>query len=224
MKMKVALLLGLGVILLSLPALAEMPADAGVDRIQIDGFDDWAWRDNPLSPGTLNCPGGVLKSDESGMPYCDESTTGRLHIRDVVLWSCITAVDQPRISGVGMFTINGNLDAEFSGPVWGEWTIYPMEGCDKNGLYPEDAVSASTSYWHGIWQGKRLFYLDTGIPTWIGDLELVGKGNGGNIDGLHFKGTELITTYTPFPLPYEVLGIPALDGVPEGIVTGTIKE
>lgn len=224
MKTKVVFLFSIGLILLSLPALADPPADAGVNRIQVEGFDDWAWPDNPLSPGTVTCPGGVLMLDQSGMPFCGESSTGRLHIRDAVLWSCITAINEPRISGVGLFTINGNFDADSSGPVWGKWTIYPTVDCDKSGPYPADQVQASTMYWSGTWQGKRLFYIDSGVPTWVGDLDLVGRGNGGIIDGLHFKGIELITTYTPFPLPYEALGIPGLDDVPEGFVTGTITE
>ena len=82
----------------------------------------------------------------------------------------------------------------------------------------------STMSWHGIWNGKRLFYSDMGFPVWIGDLKIVGKGSGGDIDGKHFKGTELITTYTPFPIPYELLPIPELFDMPEGFFTGTIKE
>jgi hypothetical protein len=224
MNMKVAFLLIIGSLLLSLPVLADRPADAGVKRTQIEGYDNWAWKDNPISPGTTTCPGGELVFDPFGMPYCADSATGRLHIRDVVLWACVTSPDDPRMTGVGLFTVNGNLDADSSGPVWGKWTIVPLEGCDKDGFYPEEQVTSSTRFWHGSWQGKRLFYSDMGIPVWIGDLELVGKGNGGDIDGLHFKGTELITTYTSFPLPYEVLGIPGLYDMPEGFITGTIKE
>ena len=232
MKSKVVFLLSIGLILLSLPALADPPADAGVNRIQIEGFDDWAWPDYPLSPGTITCPGGVLMLDEFGMPYCGESSTGRLHFRDAVLWSCISAfvepvdepIPEPRISGVGLITINGNFDADSTGPVWGKWKIYPTVACEKSGPYPADEVQAATMYWSGTWQGKRLFYVDMGVPTWVGDLDLVGKGNGGYIDGLHFKGIEIIKTYTPFPIPNEALGISGLDEVPEGFVKGTITE
>lgn len=224
MKIKATFLLSFGLLLLSLPVFAGPPADAGVTRTQIEGFDNWGWKDNPLSPGTTMCPGGELMFDQFGIPYCDESTTGRLHLRDAVLWSCMTSPDDPRITGVGLFTVNGNFDADSSGPVWGEWTIVPMDGCDKDGFYPEEEVMTSTMSWHGIWNGKRLFYSDMGFPVWIGDLKIVGKGSGGNIDGLHFKGTELITTYTPFPIPYELLPIPELFDIPEGFFAGTIKE
>jgi len=223
MKIKVTFLLSIGLLLFSLPVFAELPADAGITRTQIEGFDNWGWKDNPLSPGTTTCPGGELMFDPFGIPFCADSSTGRLHLRDAVLWSCMTS-DDPRITGVGLFTVNGNFDADSSGSVWGKWTIVPLEDCDKDGFYPEEWVMTSTSFWHGTWYGERLFYSDMGFPVWIGDLNIVGKGSGGDIDGLHFKGTELITMYTPFPIPYELLPIPELFDVPEAFFTGTIKE
>jgi len=223
MNLKTAFLLIVVSLSLALPVLAERPADAGVKRTQIEGNDNWAWMDNPISAGTITCPGGELMLDQFGMPYCGDSTTGRLHLRDSVLWSCMTS-DDPRITGVGLFTINGNLDADSSGPVWGKWKIVPLEDCDKNGFYPEEQVVNSTRFWHGTWNGQRLFYSVMGFDVWIGDLKIVGKGIGGDIDGLHFKGTEWIETYSPFPVPYEFLGIPDLFDKPEGSYTGTIKE
>ena len=59
----------------------------------------------------------------------------------------------------------------------------------------------ATSFWHGFWNGQRQF--DDGQNAWVGALKIVGKGVGGDIDGMRFKGREWITTYTPFPLPYE---------------------
>jgi len=224
MKTKATFLLNIGLLLLSLPAFAGPPADAGVTRTQIEGFDNWAWMDNPLSPGTVTCPGGELMFNEFLIPYCANSTTGLLHLRDAVLWSCMTSDDDPRITGVGLFTFNGNFDADSSGPVWGKWTIVPMVGCNKDGLYPEEQVMSSTMSWHGTWNGQRMFYSDNGLPVWIGDLNIVGRGNGGDIDGLHFMGMELATTYSPFPIPYELLPIPELRDVPEGYFTGEIKE
>ena len=224
MRMKVVFLMGIGSLLLSSPVIADGPADAGAERTQVEGFDNWAWRDNPVSPGTLTCPGGELVFDPFGMPYCANSPTGRLNIRDSVLWACVTSPAEPRMTGVGIFSVNANLAADSSGPVWGKWKIVPMENCDKDGLFPADLVMAATRYWRGSWQGKRLFYGDMIVPFWVGDLKLIGKGKGGNLEGLRFKGTELITTYTPFPLPYEALGIPELFDAPEGIISGTIKE
>ena len=217
-------LLSVGLIFLTLPVFAGPPADAGVTRTEIEGYDNWGWQDNPLSLGTITCPGGELMFDSSGLPYCADSTTGRLHFRDAVLWSCMTFND-PRATGVAVFSIKGTFDADSSGPVWGTWKIVPMTDCDKDGLYPEELVETSTTFWSGIWNGKRLFYTDMGISVWVGDFRIVGKGTGGDIDGLHFEGTELIRTYTPFPVPYEFLppGLGLFDE-PEGVITGMITE
>lgn len=224
MKLKATFLSGIGLLLLSLPVLAGPPADSGVTRTEIEGVDNWGWNDYPLESGTLTCPGGELMLDSFGMPYCEDSTTGRLHFRDSVLWSCMTSND-PRITGVGLFTVNGNLDADSSGPVWGKWKIVPMADCDKDGPYPEDDVEYSTEYWRGTWNGTRLFYTFAGFNVWIGDLKIVGKGIGGDIDGLHFEGRELIEMFTSFPVPYEFLPPElGLFDEPEGIFTGTIKE
>lgn len=226
MRPKAAILLGFGALLLSLPALADTPVDAGVTRTEIEGFDNWGWKDNPLSGGTVTCPGGDLMFDPFGLPYCANSNTGRLHFRDAVLWSCMTSEDDPRITGVALFHIKGTFDAESSGPVWGTWKIVPMEDCDKNGLYPEALVTNATTFWQGIWNGKRLHYTVMGFDIWIGEFRIVGKGFGNGLDGLHFKGTEWIETYTPFPVPYELLVSvrPDLFDVPEGYFTGVITE
>ena len=64
-----------------------------------------------------------------------------------------------------------------------------------------------------------------GFNFWVGELKLVAKGIGGDLDGLHFDGTMSIITYTPTPIPYEFLP-PALGlfDEPEGAFMGTIKE
>ncbi len=74
-----------------------------------------------------------------------------------------------------------------------------MADCDKDGLYPEEYVMTSTKYWRGTWNGTRLYYNFAGFDVWIADLKIGGKGIGGDIDGLHFEGTELIEMYTSFP-------------------------
>jgi len=224
MKKIATFLLGTGLLFLVLPAFADPVSNAGITRTEVEGYDNWGWQDNPLSQGTITCPGGELMVDSSGMPYCADSTTGRLHFRDTFMWSCMTSND-PRTTGVALFEIKGTFDADSSGPVWGTWKIVPMADCDKDGLYPEEFVATSTTFWRGIWNGKRLFYSDMGFNVWVGEFRIVGKGIGGDLDGLHFEGTELIQTYTPFPVPYEFLP-PALGlfDVPEGYFTGTISE
>lgn len=217
-------LFSVGLLLLTLPVFAEPLSNAGVTRTAIEGDDNWGWQDNPLSLGTITCPGGELTFDAFGMPYCADSTTGRLHFRDAVMWSCMTSNDL-RFTGVAVFEIKGTFDADSSGPVWGNWKLVPMATCDKDGLYPESLVETSTTFWRGIWNGKRLFYRVMGFDVWVGDFRIVGKGIGGDIDGLHFEGAELIQTYTPFPVPYEFLPPElGLFDEPEGYFTGTITE
>jgi len=195
----------------------------GVTRTQIKGFDNWAWKD-PLSPATITCPGGELVVDPSVGPYCSDSTTGRLHFRDGAAWTCMTAND-PRMTGVGLYTSNGNFDADSTGSVWGTWTIVPTEDCDKDGFYPEELVMTATSFWHGTWSGQRQFYIVNGFNTLISELKIVGKGVGGDLDGLHFNGMEWIETYTPSPVPYEFLPQElGLFDEPEAEFIGTIKE
>lgn len=224
MQIKATFVLSIGLLLLSLPVFAGPPANAGANRVQIEGFDNWGWRDSPISPATITCPGGEFMVDSFGSPYCADSTTGRLNLRDGVGWSCMTTND-PRMSGVGLFTSNANFDADSSGSVWGTWTMVPTENCDKDGFYPEELVMTATSFWRGTWNGQRQFYSANGFNIWIGELKIVGKGVGGDIDGLHFKGTEWIETYTPLPVPYEfLLPLPALFDVPEGYFIGTITE
>ena len=196
----------------------------GVTRTQIVGFDNWAWNDTPLSPAAITCPGGELVVDPTGGPYCSDSTTGRLHFRDGAAWTCMTSND-PRMTGVGLYTSNGNFDANSSGSVWGTWTLVPTADCDKDGSYPEELVMTAASYWDGTWNGQRQFYSVNGFNIWIGELKIDGKGVGGDLDGLHFNGTELIETYTPFPVPYEFLPpVLGLFNEPEGEFIGTIKE
>ena len=207
-------LLATPVLLLLIPCLlsAEQPADKRGNLTEVVIEDDWPAAD-PLSAGTMNCPGGEIQFINDFTPFC--ATTGRIHFRDMAWWACYTS-DDLRLSGVGMATASGNFDANYTGPVWGTWMIVPSDGC-----VPTDLVYP-TVYWKGTWQGQRSQDCSGERCSWIGDLKLVGKGYGGRIDGLHIKGNELITTYTPLPVPWEYLGLP--EPGPEGIITATIKE
>jgi hypothetical protein len=207
-------LLATPVLLLLIPCLlsAEKPTDTGVNLTEVVIYDDWPGA-LPLSEGTMNCPGGELEWLNPVTPFC--AATGRVHFRDLALWGCYTSSDI-RFSGVGMATANGNLDVDYTGPVWGTWMIVPSPGCD-----PIDLIDPPV-YWKGRWQGERSLYCDGVSCAWIGDLNLVGKGYGGDIDGIHFDGTELITTFTPLPVPWELLGLSPAG--PEGVITATIKE
>ena len=195
----------------------------GVTRTPIEGFDNWGWQGGPPSNSKITCPGGVL----TGPPFdCTDSPTDRLHFRDGSGWGCTTS-NNARMTGVSVYTSNGNLDADSNGPVWGEWKLVPMAGCIKDADYSavyEDFVNNATSYWYGTWNGRRQFDVDKN--AWVGELRAVAKGIGPDLDGLQFKGTMWITTFTPFPMPYEYIfpmGSMEFD-MPEAYFIGMIKD
>ena len=192
-------------------------AHAGVHLTDVVIFDDWPM-DSLIDPGTINCPGGEMEWINPFTPVCPGS--GRIHMRNMAGYGCALAMSgetiEPRLSGVELFVVNGNLDADWSGPVWGTWMTVPSPDCN-----PDDLIDPPV-YWKGTWQGQRSMYCEGALCSWIGDLKLVGKGYGGDIEGIHLNGNEVITTFTPLPIPWEFLGLPVTG--PEGVITATIKE
>lgn len=202
--------------------LVPHPVGAGVQRTSVVITDDWPI-DATIDPGTLSCTGGELDWLDPLTPVC--SGNGRLHFRNMVGYGCYEATaagaPEPRMSGVALIEMNGNLQADYSGRVWGTWTLVPSDVCD-----PADLVEPS-EYWQGTWHGRRTTYCSNDECHWIGSVFFVGKGHGGEITGLHFKGLEAATTYSPLPLPYEMLGIcpdPPAPCPPEGTVWGRLRE
>jgi len=207
-----------------LPAsLAAEDSVPGVTRTEITGDDNWGWQGGPESDSTIICPGGELVGPPPG---CADSNTDRLHLRDGAGWSCMTSNDM-RMTGVGVYTSNFNWDPDSNGPAWGKWKLVPVADCDKDAVFSDayaDLLEQATSYWLGTWHGRRQF--DSDQNAWISELSADAKGFGGDIDGLQFKGTMWITTFTPFPMPYEYLFLPGSDEfmMPEAQFIGTIKE
>lgn len=209
-------------VLVALLLAALSPGIAGaaaVERTTITARDNWPL-DTYLDLGQLRCSGGDLSWPNPITPVC--SSSGQIHLRQAVAYSCIEAetgdgAHEPRISGVFVATFNGNLRADYSGSVWGTWQLVPGETCDPENLTSPESV------WKGTWRGQRTRVCAGESCQWIGALKLVGKGHGGDIQGLHFKGKETVVTFTPIPLPYEALPgfCPACP--PEGQLTGTIK-
>lgn len=222
MHMKILLLIIIGVFYAWTPVLADKPADRGAQFTNVIIYDDFVGAP-PLSEGTIKCPGGELVWLNPVTPFC--AATGRIHIRKGTIASCVESPDDSRLTGIAAITVNANLDADYAGPVWGTWMIVPYIGCDPMVPVDPELFSDSRVYWKGIWHGWRSKYCLDNECWWIGDLDLVGKGYGGEIDGIHFKGNEMLTTFTPFPVAWEflppALGLP---GGPEGIITATIKE
>ncbi len=195
------------------------PALAAKTRTEVVVSDDWP-ADSSLDPPTISCPGGDLEWVDPVTPVCPGS--GRIHLRGGIGYGCDQAQvvgggAEPRLTGVVLFEFNANLDADYSGSAWGTWKTVPG-ACDPSRLYDPDAP-----HWKGIWVGQRLRFCDATGCRWIGELKVVGKGHGDSLEGLHFRGTETVTTFTPLPVPWDLIGLCPPCG-PEGVLTGTIKE
>ena len=217
-------------ILFCVPFLAMAKGGLGVSRTPVTLEEDWP----PaaiLDMGDLNCPGSELVWEDDMPPYCLDG--GRIHLRKTIGWGCYYAESEgeaePRMTGVGMYIVNGNLDADYTGPVWGRYMIVPTEDpCIPlewviPGEYPA-ALDNPTVYWAGTWRGVRTRVCDGSNCVWYGNLKLVGKGHGGELEGLHFKGHETITTYTPLPMPWELIPGQPMGGGPEGVGLGVVKD
>lgn len=182
--------------------------------IEVNATDDLM----PSPPtGEIYCSEGVIDMMNPLIPICPSGAS--LEFRNVTGMSRMYA-DDPRMSGLLTYVSNGSFDADyFTGPVWGSWRL-EVEACD--------------GVWEGKWNGDRTFVpgqsnpVDAFFPpgfggVWISKLELRGNAEGDCIDRLRMKGTEIITTLTPMPVPYEVLG-PLCDAgcLPEGVSTAKV--
>jgi hypothetical protein len=201
------------------PCTVLAGSEYGNLQTEVTVYDDWP-ADAMMGSGSIECPGGELEWINEVTPVCLSS--GRIHMRKMKIYVCMEAftasgAPEPRLTGVSVININANLDAEYTGAVWGDYMIVPSAGCDPNDLDDPEI------YWKGTWQGQRSVTCNEVACTWIGNLKFSGKGRGGDIDNKHFKGGEIITTYTPLPVPWELIpGFPVSG--PEGVITGVIKE
>lgn len=215
--------LGLTALAVALSFATAAAADG--QRTPILAMEDWPL-DAVISIGKVYCPGGEIVVDPIlGLPRCTPGS--RTHLRDGVYYSCVhgftfDGAPEPRFSGVMYGEMGANWDPEYTGAVWGSWLLVPAESCDQSVL--EDPET----YWVGRWQGQRTRICDGDQCVWIGNLNFVGRGRG-ELDGLHFRGTELILTYTPSPMAYELIAALGLcqpgscPTGPEGHFTGTIR-
>lgn len=186
----------------------------GNGLIEVNATDDLL----PGPPtGEFYCSEGLIDMANPMMPVCPEGAT--LEIRNGTGMSRMYS-DDPRMSGLLTYVSNASFDADFTGPVWGSWML-EVEACD--------------GVWEGTWSGERTFVpgqwnpVDAFLPAgfggvWISKFELRGQAEGDCIDRLRMKGIEIITTLTPMPVPYEVLGplCEPFGCLPEGVSTAKI--
>ena len=135
-------------------------------------------------------------------------------------WTTPIEATDPRMTGIGHWTLNAYWDSDYSGPVWGRWRLN---------------VDGDEGVWKGTWGGYRRFSRDRveclGFPPcWIAKLKMVGRGSGGMVEGLKAKAIETSRTFSPLPAPYENLCLKLFGGpcplqdIPEGSVIGYIRE
>ena len=177
----------------------------GAVKVEFSASDDWSLTG---TFGQITCPGGELTGDPTLPPCTPGSNT---HVRGATAESWVLADDE-RFTGILTYTVNYNFNPDFTGTAWGTWSL---------------EVVACEGSWEGVWNSKRALLPDPGplgMGVWIGKMKLVGHGSGGCVDGLKMKGTEIATTYTPIPFPYEAF-LPCGNSCPaEGVITGEIKE
>ncbi len=186
----------------------------GYSSIEVNATDDLM----PGPPtGEIYCSEGVIDMTNPMMPVCPEGAT--LEVRNGTGMSRMYS-DDPRMSGLLTYVSNASFDADyFTGPVWGSWQL-EVDACD--------------GVWKGTWSGERTFapgqpnLVDTFFPpgfggVWISKFDLRGHAKGDCVNRLRMKGIEIITTLTPLPVPYEVLG-PLCDAgcLPEGVSTSKV--
>lgn len=218
MRNKATILLGIGLLIVSLAASAD-----GGKRTHIEGSDNWGYLGGPEMSSRVICP----RDELSDNPFpCPDLLTGRIHVRDGAGWSCYTS-DDPRTTGLGLWVTAVNFDADGNAEAWGEWYVVPMVGCNKDVAYSgeyENLVRNAASFWHGTWSGERQF--DSDQNAWVLTVAMQGKGFGNGLDGLQYKATEWITTFTPLPAPYEAIFPPGTVeyDMPEGYFSGVITE
>jgi len=178
----------------------------GAVKVEFSATDDWS----PIGDlGQITCPGGEF----TGNPIQPCPPDTNVHVRDATAESHVFA-DDPRMTGVLTYTLNYNIDADFTGSAWGTWSM---------------EVAACEGVWEGVWNSKRVLLPDqpgpVGMGVWIGIMKIVGHGRGACVDGLQMKGTEIATTFTPIPFPYEMIfDCGSVPCVPEGVMTGEILE
>ncbi len=219
MKVIASFLLIMCWICLGAPASAGPPSHWKAKWTDVVIYDDWP-ADGLVAEGTTTCAGGELDLSNPFEPFC---ATGDIELRDTVFFGCMTS-DDSRANGFGAFLINGNLDTyTYSGPVWGQLIVIPSENCDARSDYKSWVFP--TEYWKGFWWGQRSLKCSGEQCYWVGELRVVSRGYGGELQGLRMVGTEIVTTFTPLPVPWELLP-PALGlpGGPEGILKAKIRE
>jgi hypothetical protein len=129
------------------------------------------------SDSTIACPG----HEPTGNPVQPCPAGSRTHMRNFRIMSRYVSSTPALSSGWMTIVMNANLDAEFTGPQWGTFSL----ALDTGGTLD------------GTWEGLRVMEGD----HWITPLHANGFGNG-SMAGAHVLISDRIVGYTPIPIAY----------------------
>lgn len=164
---------------LLVPGLAAAQA-VSIQLTATDAFDPMnVFGGGPIgaftSPGTVACPG----TQPTGNPMQPCPPGSRMQFRDVGWYSRLLS-SSPLLVGSFYNVGNNALDANGTGQVWGTFRI----DLDAGGA------------WEGSWTAER---SKVG-SVWVISLRGVGHGQGGAVDGMQLRFTEVAAMPTFMPL------------------------
>ncbi len=135
------------------------------------------------SPGEITCVGGELKAPLNPMDPCT-SGTRKVLIRNQTarVRYDVAAGPAELFGGTSAATLNYNLDADLTGPVWGtfKWTVKSKFLGDPGEI------------WEGVWFGQA------DLKTFVITFTVVGHGHGVRLEGLEF---EIHAMFPGLPVP-----------------------
>ena len=174
-------------------ALMSVSVYSQTQRVKIDGVEDFP-PDMVTSLGSFECTKGGYPT---GLYEC--SGDSGIHIRKLEGYTCLLTPDL-EVMGTTWFELNTNWDAQYTGPVFGNWILVLSEECDKSVLQDPD------DYFVGTFKGKRRLEMQGPDPVWTGEWKLDGWGVG-TYSGVQFKSINEYLMYTALPLPFELTGM-----------------
>jgi len=129
-----------------------------------------------LAPGTLTCPG----NDPTGNPAQPCPPGSNTHVRGNKRLVRLDSSD-PLVAGWITIESNVNWDSEFTGPMWG---IFTLE-LDAGGT------------WEVTWTGRR----EREGNQWVAVNHGSGRGIAGAVEGMHMSVTDRVVTVCPLFCP-----------------------
>ena len=132
-----------------------------------------------LDPGLVNCPG----TQPTGNPAQPCPAGSRINLRGLSVTSRFVS-QSPLLTGWFYSEGNADFDANASGHVWGTFRLE----LDSGGV------------WIGSWIVDRSKVDNENV--WVGRGKFVGRGTGGNIDGMQVRFSEVLPGFMPFAFAY----------------------